>query len=357
LLSFLFFNMLSMIPLISMAMDVKKVVPRSHHGVALGFLATSSNSGRIVALLVLGSSYQIGISSRYSTLFVLALLFSVFLYSMILTLLQWKLSKNIVATPNEPSVAVDGNNSNITQSSISGSTHDVKQQHPLENKSLVQALKYFVRSPQFWLGILVSVLSASSNEIFSFLPLYIAASRNTTVGIGSLSSLSFTFGAVLSIFTVGIIEDKMERYSNGRRVLYGFLLTVGCLLGLSLLISSKKPLWIALTLMFLFGICIAPSAYVAFNLFLIDFAGGHYAGTLYSINDSCGSLFGRVIFDLGQSIVIENAGWNFFWLISIIIIALTDVFVFLFLFANSRALSTTTVPPPSLAQEATTPKK
>jgi MFS family permease len=305
---FLFFNLFAMTAHGSMSKVAREWVRPSRHGLALGFMATSSNVGRIVGLVILGVAYQLGMNWKYSTWIVSGFLAAVFVYYMIIFVLEYTMKKSFAVRK------------------------EIKP-HPLDGKSLKTVMIYFSTSARFWIALIISGCANSAMDVFSFLPLFVVQTYGVSTGYASIASSVFALGSSISIFAVGWLEDRISKMV--RVVLYGVMLTIGALISFGF-IWPFGGFYVTTVLLFFLGLMIAPSSYVSYNTFLVNF-GGPRAGALYSVVETCGSLT-KVGFDLGQGFIIQQYGFKMFWIVSTIVcvVNMVSCVVFLIILARSK---------------------
>lgn len=295
------FNLFAIIGTGSMSKIARKWVPESKHGLALGFMATSSNTGRILGLFVLGGAFQLGMNWRWAPIIIAMLLFLVFVYYIFIFVLEVKF--------------------HVENTTIE------KKDHPLNDKTLTEAILYFVNSGRFWIGIIISIAANSAAELYSFLPLYFVQAHEIDVGYSGFYSSTFAFGCTIAIFCVGAIEDKISKMA--RMWMYLVMLSIATVCGFIMIWGNKIGVVITSILLFILGLTTGPSTYVSYNTFLVNF-GGPYAATLYSIMELFGSV-GRVFYDLIQGYLIQHIGWVPFWSVNVVIILITNISTAIFL--------------------------
>lgn len=300
------FNFFAIIGNASMSKIARKWVPESKHGLALGFMATSSNTGRILGLFILGGAFQLGMNWRWAPIIIAGILFLVLTYYIFIFVLEVKFHVE--------------------------TTNIEKSDHPLNDKTLFQALFYFITSLRFWVGVSISVFANSSAELFSFLPLYFVQDHHIDVGYSGFYSSTFAFGCAISIFVVGALEDKISKIA--RMFLYLALLSIGTVSALMMIWGKQLGVVVSSILLFILGLMTGPSTYVSYNTFLVNF-GGPFAGTLYSIMELFGSV-GRVFYDLIQGYLIEHVGWKAFWSVNTGLVLSTNISTLIFLYILAR---------------------
>ena len=220
--------------------------------------------------------------------------------------------------------------------------YNPKKNHPLDNASLREALISFLKSPRFWL-ISISIMSLTILMGFqSFLPLYLKEIYNLSPGKAGIASSVFPLGSMFSVLIGGFIFDKLTKK---RRifVLGGMMiLATGCIVALLALPGSniQETLlpWIALLVIMVFGLVVAPCYLIPMSVFSLDF-GGKHCGVLVGIIDAIG-YSALMIFEFSGGVVADQVdGWQQFLHIILNVSIMGTITLILFLIIDHRSLS------------------
>jgi OPA family sugar phosphate sensor protein UhpC-like MFS transporter len=309
----------------SMANLIKSWYPKFWWGRIWGILSSSSMSSSLFTSLVMGSLLLV-ISWRWviASSLPLAGIFSILLFFYL------KQSPTDVGFNAIPSV--DGDEKN----------YNPKTNHHLDNASLREALISFLKSSRFWL-ISISIMSLTILMGFqSFLPLYLKEIYNLSPGKAGIASSVFPLGSMFSVLIGGFIFDKLTKK---RRifVLGGMMiLATGCIVALLSLpdsnIQDTLLPWIALLVIMVFGLVVAPCYLIPMSVFSLDF-GGKHCGVLVGIIDAIG-YSALMIFEFSGGVVADQVdGWQQFLHIILNVSIIGTITLILFLIIDHRSLS------------------
>ena len=243
----------------------------AEYGRVWGVLATSSRVGTLVATFCLGAllswfSWQAMLFAAAS----ISLLVAVYFYFAI------------------------GNTSQVFTESLTSTDenfldHPTPTPHPLDGKSLGQAIVVFISSLQFWL-ITGSLMGLSVMwDFLLMVPPYLTDTMGLEADKAAMASSAFPFGSLISVLAGGLVFDKLSRRATA--LLMGCLLLVAavCILMFYVMpdldLSHSTTLTTSLALLFAFGLCVAPCYYIPMSVFSIEFGGPH-SGFLIALLDA-----------------------------------------------------------------------
>ena len=278
----------------SMANLIRVWYPQHWRGRIWGILSSSSRFSSLVTTLVLGS-LLLAVSWRW------VITTSAVITCGVLLLLFLVLKQSPADVGLETVASSDGDNQ--------------KRPHPLDDATLAEALRRFVRSPRVWL-ICMSIMSlAILMEFQSFIPIYLKETFGLTAGIAAITSSAFPIGCLVSVLAGGFIFDRLSK--KKRIFLLGGMmvcavLCVGVLLALPQWgLTGDFGLWTALFAIMIYGLAIAPCYYIPMSVFSVDFGGAH-CGVLVGIIDAVGYLAAMSFDFLGGSVADQVDGWHQF---------------------------------------------
>ena len=278
----------------SMANLIRVWYPQHWRGRIWGILSSSSRFSSLVTTLVLGS-LLLAVSWRW------VIATSAVITCGVLLLLFLVLKQSPADVGLEAVASSDGDNQ--------------KRPHPLDDATLAEALRRFVRSPRVWL-ICMSIMSlAILMEFQSFIPIYLKETFGLTAGIAAITSSAFPIGCLVSVLAGGFIFDRLSKKKR-IFVLGGMMvcavLCVGVLLALPQWgLTDDFGLWTALFAIMIYGLAIAPCYYIPMSVFSVDFGGAH-CGVLVGIIDAVGYLAAMSFDFLGGSVADQVDGWHQF---------------------------------------------
>ena len=218
----------------------------------------------------------------------------------------------------------------------------VAADHPLHGATLGDALIYMSRSLQFWL-IVVSLSALTIMwDFLLVVPLMLKSMIPVTNSQATMASSAFPLGSLISVFAGGFIFDALSRRSMAW-VMGGLLtvatLAVGGFLSLAeleqLSVGPSVYVGVSVTLLFIFGLCVAPCYYIPMSVFSIEFGGPH-VGFLVALLDAIA--FGvNAVFQWTSGTVAEES-WDDFLKILLVISIVAAVSTWMFMLGEARRI-------------------
>jgi len=237
------------------------------------------------------------------------------------------------------------------QLSRSASIEDIEeamehQAHALDSYSQLQAVKYYLTSPRFWL-MSVAILSwGMIFELISFLPLYFRTllkqkyPEHYSEGLATMLTVSFNAGAIISISIAGILYDWLKQKVRWGRLIFSAAANVGsliCCIVLLFGLSSWMPIYVVVLACFFIGLCTAIGWYICNGVFSVEFSGAKHSAKLACLLDIVGYI-AATTFDLGGGIIIERVGWTAFYGVLTVSSAIACVCIVLFQILEVKAM-------------------
>ena len=301
----------------AMAALIRSWYPPGKHGRVWGVISTSSRVGVMTATLFLG--YLLSRGLHWRQIFMVSA--GVGLAMMTVGYFLLKSSPESVGL--EPTVRAAGQES------------DAGTPHPLDGLTFREALGVFVRSGRVWLISISMWFTTILMDFLNFVPLYLSESLDLEPGQAGMAGTVFPAGCFVAVLAAGVLYDKL---SKRRRVwAVGGLLFSGALSlsGLWALpgasFDPNTTYYVSLTLIFCFGLAIAPAYYLPMSIFSISY-GGPFCGFLICLFDIFG-YGGAFFFNYNAGSFVQSYGWNPFLglLIGVTVIATVTLMRFLYL--------------------------
>ena len=233
--------------------------------------------------------------------------------------------------------------------SVDGDDYSDNPQNPhhLDDATLGEALVSFIQSPRFWL-ICVSIMCLTILMAFqSFIPLYLKEVFDLSPGKAGIASSVFPLGSMFSVLIGGFIFDNLTKKKRVFTLGGMMTLATGCIVILLLLpkphIQESNSLWVALLVIMIYGLMIAPCYLIPMSVFSLDF-GGKHCGVLVGIIDAAGYL-ASMMFEFMGGAVADRDGWQEFLhiILNVSIVGTTTLILFLFidyrLLAKSKGIT------------------
>ena len=209
--------------------------------------------------------------------------------------------------------------------------------HPLDGRSLVQAMLYFFSSHRFWM-ITISLMAMTVMwDFLLWVPLYLNQTLQMTPASASMASSAFPFGSLISVLCGGFVFDRLDRRATGRLMASLLFVATACIGGFLMmpqlgLAGSAAPAF-AMVLLFVFGLCVSPCYYIPMSVFSIEF-GGPRSGFLVALLDAI-AFAASAVFTYFGGAVAEESWTEFMWLM-IIVSMVSAVTMFLFMARTSE---------------------
>ena len=193
--------------------------------------------------------------------------------------------------------------------------------HPLDQKSIGQAMLIFALSPLCWLICLSQSMLQILMDFLNFIPLYLTDSLQLTPGQAGMAGSILPAGCLAALVLAGFTYDRLTK--SQRIAYFSVQLSIAAFCCFILL---KLPGWefggratfgVVMVAVFLFGMCSAPAYYLPMGVFSISFGGAH-CGLLIAIIDIFGYA-GASVFNYYGGTIIKEQGWASFLTLLIVI--------------------------------------
>ena len=131
----------------------------------------------------------------------------------------------------------------------------------------------------------------------------------------AIASSVFPFGCLVSVLIAGVFYDRLSRQQRIYAIASG--LTVGCLcIAMLALITTSADgqsthFNVALVLILLLGVSLAPAYYLPMSVFSVEF-GGKRSGVLVGLIDAAGYSAAAVFGFVGGALADQQGGWALF---------------------------------------------
>ena len=205
---------------------------------------------------------------------------------------------------------------------------------------LLATLRFFARADRFWLICASVMCTTMLMALVSFTGLYLAQSFEVSAGKAATAGTVFPLGCLISVLLVGFIYDRLTR--KQRTYFMGASLAVGCLCIAGLIWITEAPydstlrFSVALSLILLVGVCVAPVYYLPMSVFSVEF-GGLRSGVLVGFIDATGYAAEAAFMPYAGRLADQQGGWTqFMWLLFVIACA-GLVSTTMFLYRDHRA--------------------
>jgi sugar phosphate permease len=187
---------------------------------------------------------------------------------------------------------------------------------------LFATLRFFARADRFWLICSSLMCITILMSLVSFTGLYLSQSFEVSAGKAATAATVFPFGCLVAVILVGLIYDRLTR--KQRIYFMGASLAVGslCIAGLIWITEAPFDLTfrfnVALALILLLGVCVAPAYYLPMSVFSVEF-GGARSGVLVGFIDATGYAAEAVFMPYAGRLADNPGGWtDFMWLLFVI---------------------------------------
>jgi len=175
----------------------------------------------------------------------------------------------------------------------------------------------------------------------NFLPIYLKEIFRLSSGKAGIASSVFPLGSMFSVIIGGFIFDKLTKKSRVF-VLGGMMsLATGCIIILLLVpklhMQENSALWVALSVIMIYGLMIAPCYLIPMSVFSLDF-GGKHCGVLVGIIDATGYLASMIFEFMGGAVADRPDGWQQFLYIILNVSVIGTIALVLFLFIDHHSL-------------------
>jgi sugar phosphate permease len=200
---------------------------------------------------------------------------------------------------------------------------------------LFATLRFFARADRFWLICSSLMCITILMSLVSFTGLYLSQSFEVSAGKAATAATVFPFGCLVAVILAGLIYDRLTR--KQRIYFMGASLAVGslCIAGLIWITEAPFDLTfrfnVALALILLLGVCVAPAYYLPMSVFSVEF-GGARSGVLVGFIDATGYAAEAVFMPYAGRLADNPGGWtDFMWLLFVIACAgLVSTVMFLY---------------------------
>jgi sugar phosphate permease len=205
---------------------------------------------------------------------------------------------------------------------------------------LVATLHLFAKAQRFWLICASVMCTTMLMALVSFTGLYLAQSFDVSAGKAATAATAFPFGCLVAVLLVGLIYDRLTR--KQRTYLMGASLAVGCLCIAGLIWITTAPydstfrFGVALALILLVGVCVAPAYYLPMSVFSVEF-GGVRSGVLVGFIDATGYIAEAAFMPYAGRLADQPGGWTYFMWLLFVIACVALVSTIMFLYHDHRA--------------------
>ena len=205
---------------------------------------------------------------------------------------------------------------------------------------LLGTLRFFARADRFWLICASLMCTTMLMALESFTGLYLAQSFEVSAGRAATAGTVFPFGSLIAVLLVGLFYDRLTR--KQRIHFMGASLVVGCLCIAGLIWITEAPydstlrFSVALVLILLFGVCVAPAYYLPMSVFSVEF-GGVRSGVLVGFIDATGYAAEAAFMPYAGRLADQPGGWTHFMWLLFVIACLGLVSTAMFLYRDHRA--------------------
>ncbi len=176
--------------------------------------------------------------------------------------------------------------------------------------------------------------------LVSFTGLYLAQSFDVSAGKAATAATVFPFGCLIAVLLVGFIYDRLTR--KQRTYFMGASLAVGCLCIAGLIWITEAPydstlrFSVALSLILLVGVCVAPAYYLPMSVFSVEF-GRVRSGVLVGFIDATGYAAEAAFMPYAGRLADQPGGWTHFMWLLFVIACVGLVSTTMFLYRDYRA--------------------
>ena len=291
----------------SMAGIIRLWYPPTKYGRVWGMISTSSRLSASISMVFLGALLTL---FSWQNIFRIAGIITLCVAALIAFYLKARPedaglpSQNDEAEPGtDPEASYDEREANPEAGTL----------HFLDDKNPAEALWEFASSGRFWLICLSVMCTTVLMEFILFLPLYLSSFEGVSSAQASTGSAAFPIGCVLALIAAGFIYDGVSR--RGRIGLLGGMLGGTCvciaaLWGLNALpiVPGAARFPLAIAILFLYGLTLAPAYYLPVSIFSNEF-GGRHCGFLVGLVDMAGYCASMVYLIAGGRMVV-SWGWQ-----------------------------------------------
>ncbi len=208
---------------------------------------------------------------------------------------------------------------------------------PLE---LLATVRFFAKAQRFWLICASVMCTTMLMALVSFTGLYLAQSFEISAGKAATAATVFPFGCLIAVLLVGFIYDRLTR--KQRIYFIGASLGLACLCIAGLIWITEAPydsslrFSVALSLILLVGVCVAPAYYLPMSVFSVEF-GGLRSGVLVGFIDATGYAAEAAFMPYAGRLADQPGGWTHFMWLLLVIACVGLVSTIMFLYSDHRA--------------------
>eukprot|EP01124_Arcella_intermedia_P030241 TRINITY_DN6579_c0_g1_i1.p1 TRINITY_DN6579_c0_g1~~TRINITY_DN6579_c0_g1_i1.p1 ORF type:complete len:492 (+),score=110.76 TRINITY_DN6579_c0_g1_i1:147-1478(+) len=222
--------------------------------------------------------------------------------------------------------------------SISFSSDRESEGHPLEGLSLKEAIHYYFDSPQFWamcLGLL-SVTCAASFE--SSISLYLTARYKLPPGSAATATAAYAVGTCVAVAFGAFVYSKFSKMQLFLINMLSLLLSLVDLILLWLLPPETTSIYVAVFLIFMFGVGITIPWYYPSSIYSIESGGKDHSGILSGALDGLSNL-GLALFSFICWELLDDGDWDSFFIMMGWSVIGSITFLGLFLWMDAKKKS------------------
>jgi sugar phosphate permease len=316
----------------SMAHLIKSWFPVQKYGRVWGIISTSSRLSAVLsALLVAALLLVLPPQDGWRWGFVVIGGIVALIVVLLLLFLKGKPANVGLASPQEERL---------------GDTNKTKTaSHPLDDKTLLDALAIFATSGRVWLICLSVMFLTVMMEFWTLIPQYLEETFHLTDSAAVGYSAAFPAGSFASMLVGGFVYDKLTKRGVMGVLSASLVIATGCVAFLWLLpnpnVNATTGIVPAIVAIFLLGTAISPAYYLPMSVFSIQF-GGKHCGVLIGLIDACGYGLAIVFFLVGSDVA-QQYGWSSLLAILVVVSVVSLIVTTLFLYVDLRnSLKTST---------------
>jgi sugar phosphate permease len=188
-----------------------------------------------------------------------------------------------------------------------------------EPHDILTTLLGFARSGRFWLICASIMCTTLLTGLLDFMPIYLRASYGVSIPKAAIATSVFPFGCLIAVLAAGMFYDRLTRLQRVYVIGGSLIVACLCIAGMALVTDAAFDadirFTIALVLVLLLGVCVAPAYYLPMSIFSVEF-GGKRSGVLVGFIDATGYAAAAAFGFIGGAIADRPGGWVvFMWVL------------------------------------------